>query len=44
MATTTHTLNAHPDKVEALREIKRENDLKSLDEALGEVLSRAGVQ
>lgn len=38
MATTTHTINAHPDKVEVLREVKQENDLRSLDAALGEVL------
>jgi len=36
------TLNVHPDKADVLREIKRENDLRSIDEALGEVLNERG--
>jgi hypothetical protein len=42
MATEISTVSVHPDRHEALRDVRDENDLPSLDAALGKVLRDAG--
>jgi hypothetical protein len=42
MPRTLTTISVHPDRAEALRELRDERDLPNLDAALGEVLSQRG--
>ena len=42
MATTTTTVTVHPERAEALREFRDEEELPSMDAALEELLNRRG--
>jgi len=37
------TVSVHPERAEGLREFRDENELESLDDALGELLNRQEV-